>query len=229
MNATRRWLPRGWSTLLAMAAVCAIDFLIGSNLESEVAAESLLDEEAPIVFVIDYSFYLLLLVPSVVFWLLGWLRALRITTFLFAGLVTLGLLLNVVGLVYSLDSNTEAYGLLWDAGLLWTNNVLIFSIWYWLLDSGGPEARADNPKVRADVAFPQQSTDYPGWENWRPAYFDYLFLAFSHSTAFSPTDTVILARKIKFLIMVQALISLIILAMLAARAINIIQSTPPAG
>jgi uncharacterized membrane protein len=109
--------------------------------------------------------------------------------------------------------------------LLWANNVLIFSIWYWLVDGGGLEARQATAG-RGDFAFPQQTIELASWKDWRPSYFDYLFLAFSHSTAFSPADTVVLSKRAKGLIMVQASVSLVILAMIAARAINIIQAGP---
>ncbi|MFN8532990.1 MAG: DUF1345 domain-containing protein [Dehalococcoidia bacterium] len=213
---------------MAFIVIIILDILIGSNLTAE------LDEEidtgdAVIAVLVGYIFELVLLLFAVVLWMFRRTRLLRRLLFVLVALVTFGLLVNVTGLVLSLEDypNDIAYDLLRDAGLLWLDNVLVFSIWYWLIDAGGPERRGARTEPKpSDFAFPQQTSVIPGWEAWRSSYFDYLFLAFSHSTAFSPTDTVILSKKAKLLIMVQAGISLVILAMIAARAINIIQSGP---
>lgn len=222
---TRRF--EGWQTLLALVAVVAIDYVIGSNLTVELRSEVAAGEEVDL-FLVEMALEAALLSPPLVFWLLGRLRWFRLATLVVTGVLTVSLFVNVFGLVLSLDNYSNGYELLWDAGLLWITNVLIFSVWYWLVDSGGPEVRLRGALGQAsDFAFPQQTNQLPGWDRWRPGYLDYLFLAFSHSTAFSPTDTLILSRKAKLLIMVQASISLIVIAMIAARAINIIQSTSP--
>lgn len=153
----------------------------------------------------------------VVLWALGRESAMRRIIMGFSAYVTLTLGASVLGLVFTLTvrKTPEAgFDLLWDAFWVWTINVLIFAVWYWLLDGHATRRR--------HFLFPQQSNALPGWESWNPSWFDYLFLAFTHSTAFSPTDTASLSRRAKFLIMLQASMSLVTLAMIAARAINII-------
>ena len=113
--------------------------------------------------------------------------------------------------------------LLRAAAALWVANVLVFASWYWRLDAGGPNAR-DQRDAHDEGAFlfPQMITPWESDKNWRPGFVDYLFLAFNTSTAFSPTDVPVLSRWAKLMMMVQALISLATVALLAARAVNIL-------
>ena len=108
--------------------------------------------------------------------------------------------------------------LLQDAALIWVINVVTFALWYWEIDGGGPLMRKVHPHEAKDFLFPQQAIGEP--ENWSPRFLDYLFLAFNHSTAFSPTDTAVLSRRAKVLVMLQALLSLMAIAVLIAKAIN---------
>jgi uncharacterized membrane protein len=118
--------------------------------------------------------------------------------------------------------------LLISASALWVTNILVFASWYWRLDAGGPRAR-ELRGVHTDGAFlfPQMTLNRDakremGEECWNPGFIDYLFLAFNTSTAFSPTDSPVLSRWAKALMMVQALISFTTVALLAARAVNIL-------
>jgi hypothetical protein len=111
---------------------------------------------------------------------------------------------------------------------LWLTNILVFALWYWRLDAGGPHGRESEPG-HSDGAFlfPQMTILHDAkaagnFDAWSPNFVDYLFLAFNTSTAFSPTDTPALARWAKLLMMLQSLISLTVLALLAARAVNIL-------
>jgi uncharacterized membrane protein len=112
---------------------------------------------------------------------------------------------------------------------IWLTNVLVFGLWYWESDGGGPDARAQaangGPR-RVDFLFPQltlnQGTAVKNSPSWRPMFFDYVFLSFCTATAFSPTDTYPLSKTGKFLMMTEALVSFITIAVIAARAINII-------
>ncbi len=142
--------------------------------------------------------------------------------------VTLALVWSLAVLVYSLPRHTLAPGkLLLVAAILWVCNVLVFASWYWRLDAGGPHAR-DLREAHTDGAFlfPQMTMpagpQSPLAQGWSPGFVDYLFLAFNTSTAFSPTDVPVLSRWAKGLMMVQAGISLITIALLAARAVNIL-------
>jgi uncharacterized membrane protein len=108
--------------------------------------------------------------------------------------------------------------LLRNAALIWLSNVLVFAFWYWEVDAGGPIARHQGTYSSDDLVFPQRQ--HEGADDWMPDFLDYLFLAFNSSTAFSPTDTLILSRRMKGLMMCQSLISLSVLAVVAARAVN---------
>jgi uncharacterized membrane protein len=118
--------------------------------------------------------------------------------------------------------------LLRAAAGLWACNVLVFAVWYWRLDAGGPNQR-DLQGSHTDGAFlfPQMVMDpvlkaAAGEEDWRPGFVDYLFLAFNTSTAFSPTDVPVLSRWAKGMMMVQSSISFTTVVILAARAVNIL-------
>ncbi|MBV8345464.1 MAG: hypothetical protein JO190_10830 [Candidatus Eremiobacteraeota bacterium] len=115
---------------------------------------------------------------------------------------------------------------------VWATNILVFSLWFWELDGDGPDARAHASSAtqfeNADFLFPQMQMALAGGEdlcidrNWKPQFLDYLYLAFTNSTAFSPTDTMPLSRWAKVLMTVEALISLITIAIVVARSINAI-------
>lgn len=144
------------------------------------------------------------------------------------GVVTMAIIISIVLLLLTLpDKSISAVSLLRDAALLWLTNVLIFALWYWQLDGGGPVQRFHDPDYRqhSDLLFPQLTLDPATFQehlHWRPVFIDYVFVAFNTSTAFSPTDTPVLTTRVKILTMLQALISLVTLATLAARAINIL-------
>ena len=118
--------------------------------------------------------------------------------------------------------------LLRSAAALWVSNFLVFASWYWRLDAGGPHQRARTPGHDDGAFLFPQMTMHPeakiaaGEHDWEPNFVDYLFLAFNTSTAFSPTDVPVLSRWAKILMMIQAMISLLVLALLAGRAVNIL-------
>lgn len=138
--------------------------------------------------------------------------------------VMLALLWSLAVLVRSLPSHAIAPRKLLDvAAVLWVSNVLVFASWYWRLDAGGPHARDQRGHhTEGAFLFPQMTMPPSGEKSWSPRFVDYLFLAFSTSTAFSATDTPVLSRWAKTLMMVQAGISLVTIALLAARAVNIL-------
>jgi uncharacterized membrane protein len=136
-------------------------------------------------------------------------------------LVTVAVVVSVFLLISSpLSGQTPAQELLQDAALLWVINVVTFAVWYWEIDGGGPARRRREGHVSEDFLFPQGNLGDKIARAWSPGFLDYLFLAFNTSTAFSPTDTAFLSRRAKVLMMVQALLSLLILAVLVGRAIN---------
>jgi uncharacterized membrane protein len=130
------------------------------------------------------------------------------------------LVLLIVGLPKKSETPAE---LAKSAACLWITNVLVFALWYWRLDAGGPHARAGRgAHTEGDFFFPQMMEGAPGPPGWSPRFVDYLFIAFNNSTAFSPTDTPVLSRWAKVLTMLQSLISLVIVAVLASRAVGLL-------
>jgi uncharacterized membrane protein len=140
------------------------------------------------------------------------------------GLLTVGLIISVGLLIQALPTNKETpQELLLSAASLWVTNILVFALWYWRLDAGGPYQRDKIPgHSEGAFLFPQMTMRKEAQQNWSPNFIDYLFLAFNTSTAFSPTDVPALARWAKILMMLQSLLSLLIIALLAARAVNIL-------
>jgi len=167
-----------------------------------------------------------LLIPTVLAHRLGHHRLDRALGYVISIVVTLALAASLVLLITTLPSKAEtAASLLESAAALWVTNVLVFAIWYWRLDAGGPHRREKRLKHTAGAFFFPQMMDgapieHP--ENWSPRFVDYVFIAFNTSTAFSPTDTAVLSRWAKALSMTQALISLTIVAILASRAVGLL-------
>ncbi len=134
------------------------------------------------------------------------------------GVSTLSLIVGVALLIRSLPTDIHATNLLRTAALLWAFNILVFALWYWEVDGGGPWKRHLAGYRAADFMFPQQATG----EHWAPHFLDYLFVAFTGATALSPADTYPLTRLAKMLMMCEALLSLTVAAILIARAVNIL-------
>ena len=147
------------------------------------------------------------------------LRAIIITN----GFLTFGLFVNMLALLDALTRLTAqaAESLVVDVVLMAITNILIFSIWYWIIDPPGIDEtqRVDEPW---DFLFPQRGADLPHYESWLPRYTDYLYLAFTTSFAFSPTDTLPLTRRAKMLMLLQSTISIITLTGIAASAIGLL-------
>ena len=147
----------------------------------------------------------------------------RLLSFLANGIITIAMIASLAHLVQGIPKHLETpTALLRSALSLWLANVLVFALWYWKLDAGGPVSReAPNGMDKGSFLFPQMSR--PNADPcWVPNFVDYLFFAFNTSTAFSPTDTAVLGRWAKLAVMTQSLISLAIIALLAARAVNIL-------
>jgi hypothetical protein len=174
----------------------------------------------------DWALFVLmvvLLVPTIVFHGKRQYLLARALTFVATGALTLGMIGSLALLIEGIPHHKDdPASLLRSAAVLWITNVLVFALWYWKLDAGGPLGRdlATGP-IRSSFLFPQLCKQPPDLD-WSPQFIDYLFLAFNTSTAFSPTDTPVLDGWAKAMSMVQALISLTILAVLAARAINVL-------
>jgi hypothetical protein len=154
--------------------------------------------------------------------LVEWARWL---TFAAVVALTLALITSLALLIQGLPAHKDKPAeLLRSAAVLWITNVLVFALWYWKLDAGGPTGRdlhtGESP-IPSSFLFPQMIRQ-PIDITWAPEFIDYLFLAFNTSTAFSPTDTAVLDGWAKIMTMLQSLISLSVLVVLAARAINVL-------
>jgi hypothetical protein len=172
---------------------------------------------------------LLLLIPAEVAHRRGNHSLNQLIGYILNSLVTLAMIASLALLIDSLpEHRVNPRELLRSAAALWITNILIFASWYWRLDGGGPHERA-RTQGHTDGAFlfPQMTMDpaaklAAGEHEWEPNFVDYLFLAFNTSTALSPTDVPVLSRWAKVMMITQAMISLIVVVLLAARAVNIL-------
>ena len=124
---------------------------------------------------------------------------------------------------YLLHHNVSQGNRLIVAGvLIWLTNFLIFALWYWEVDRGGPGRRAAGHDAAPDFLFPQMSDDRIEPINWRPQFIDYLYVSLTNATAFSPTDTMPLTSMVKAIMGVQALVSLVTIGLIVSRAVNIL-------
>ena len=164
----------------------------------------------------------LMLVPTAFLHRTGRHTANQIAGYLVTGVVTADMMVSLGLLITRLPEHKETpKELLVAAAGLWISNILVFASWYWRLDAGGPNARDRREHHHSGAfLFPQMTLD--GGQRWKPGFVDYLFLAFNTSTAFSPTDVPVLSRWAKVMMMLQATISLGTVAILAARAVNVL-------
>jgi uncharacterized membrane protein len=150
----------------------------------------------------------------------------RLGGYAISSIVTLALVYAIVRLVMSLPDKSEPPAvLLRSASLLWLTNLLVFALWYWRLDGGGPHAREKRGRhTEGAFFFPQMTPggDLGKDENWMPNFVDYLFVAFATSTTLGPTDTAIMSRWAKVLTMVQSLISLVCVGVLLSRGVGLL-------
>ena len=149
-------------------------------------------------------------------------HAVRVTAVVLTALVTLANFASLFQLIQALLSGKAgaAPSLLLDAINIWITNVIAFSLWFWNIDRGGPPLRGLHGSLNTDFLFPQMSSKKAA--DWSPGYIDYLFLAFTNGTAFSPTDTMPFSQRAKLLMMAQASVSLLVITLVAARAVNIL-------
>jgi hypothetical protein len=207
--------PR-WQALLAFLAVGAIYLALPQDLIF-----------GPIWLV--PTLIVVLLIPTVVSHKTGKRSLNRILGIVINGLTTLSLIGSVALLVRALPSHRESpLELLFSGGLLWLTNVIVFALWYWRLDGGGPTVRHEEKKFGStSFLFPQMQVPHDeraqfACTGWRPRFIDYLFVAFTQSSTFGPTDAPLLARWAKILSMVQIAISLSIVILLISRAVGVL-------
>jgi hypothetical protein len=156
----------------------------------------------------------------------------RESTFLRVGSMTLIAVLSLANawsagrLIVHLVNGTftlSAARLLLTGGQIWLTNAIVFGLWYWELDRGGPVARAHAHRPYPDFLFPQMTAPELAPPDWEPAFVDYLYVSFTNATAFSPTDTMPLSRWAKLAMLTQSGVSLAAVALVIARAVNILK------
>ena len=172
---------------------------------------------------------LVLLVPTVITHRTGRRSINRALGILVNSVITIALVASVALLVIALPSHKEEpLRLLGSGAALWFTNVLVFALWYWRLDGGGPTVRHERREFGSrSFLFPQmqiEKTERGRFEctGWRPSFVDYLFVAFTQCSTFGPTDAPLLARWAKILAMIQVFISLTIVILLISRAVGVL-------
>jgi hypothetical protein len=205
--------PRG-QALLAFLAICAIYLALPRNLIV-----------GPIWLV--PTLIVVLLVPTVVSHRVGKHSLNHALGVIINGITTLALIGSVILLVRALPSDRQTpLQLLRSGALLWLTNVIVFALWYWRLDGGGPIRRQKLKKFGStSFVFPQMQIPHDerpefACARWRPRFIDYLFIAFTQSSTFGPTDAPLMARWAKILAMIQIFISLSIVVLLISGAVG---------
>ena len=140
------------------------------------------------------------------------------------GLVSLANIASLGLLVHYLVNGGKVGGhaLILSGVVLWGTNVLLFSVWYWEMDRGGPVLRFLDPKALPDFQFPQMENPGLAPPGWRPGFVDYLYVSLTNATAFSPTDTMPLTQTAKLVMSVQSIAALVTVGLVVARAVNIL-------
>ena len=207
--------PRG-QAVLAFLAICAIYLALPRSLV--IGPTWLLP-----------TLIVVLLVPTVVSHRVGKQSLNRTLGFVINGITTLALIGSVILLVRALPAHRGSpVQMLRSGGLLWLTNVIVFALWYWRLDGGGPTLRQKQKKFGStSFLFPQMQIPHDErgqfeCARWRPRFVDYLFVALTQSSTFGPTDAPVLARWAKILAMIQILISLTIVVLLISRAVGVL-------
>jgi hypothetical protein len=151
----------------------------------------------------------------------AWARMLAITLI---AVINLANLFSLVLLTYYLVHGGKAGGheLILAAIDIWLTNIVVFGLWFWEIDRGGPGARTAPEQDPPEFLFPQMQNPSIAPKGWRPVFFDYLYVSLTNAAAFSPTDTMPLSLRAKGLMGVQSIASLITVALVAARAVNIL-------
>ena len=150
-----------------------------------------------------------------------WARVAAVSLIAIINLANVASLMLLVESLLHGDKHTGGQ-LLMGAIQIWLTNVIVFGLWYWELDRGGPDDRASAQHREPDFLFPQMVTPGCAPGGWAPRFMDYLYVSFTNASAFSPTDTMPLTQWAKVLMLVQALVSLLTVALVAARAVNIL-------
>ncbi len=206
--------PR-WPELLAVLAAIALQLVLPDTLVRGLGNRALIPS-------LEGGLLLVLLIANP-----GRISAeesrLRMLGLALIALITVANMVSLVELIHALLYGSRAGGrpLVYASVPIWLTNVIVFGLWFWELDRGGPAKRQQPTHRQPDFLFPQMST--PGSSpGWAPEFLDYLYTSFTNATAFSPTDTMPLTAWAKLLMMLQSLASLVTVAVVVSRAVNIL-------
>ncbi len=228
-SSSRRLDIYSFEMILALGLISLHDFLL-SNLVSLPAALHrstlvALRSMDKITTSLEYIVPVISFIILVILWLSGrniWERRVAI---IYLGWVTLRMVIKIGLVIYIVSSRpqTGVGVLLKDTLVLWVVNFVLFGVWYWIIDGGGPRLRRDGLTRRFDFAFPQQALPLKGWDDWHAGFWDYVFLGFSSNTQFGLGDTQVLSLRAKFLLMLQITLSMAVIVFMASIAITLLR------
>jgi uncharacterized membrane protein len=152
-------------------------------------------------------------------------RHVRTLTLGLIALVTMANVVSMALLVHHLLHTQVVQGraLIYSAVAVWLTNVIVFGLWFWEVDRGGPHLRAGGSELLPDLQFPQMENPRLAPAGWRPRFTDYLYTSFANGTSFAPADAMPLTLRLKTLFVCESVVSLITIAVVAARAVNILR------
>jgi hypothetical protein len=151
-----------------------------------------------------------------------WIRGFSVMLTAMVMVINFEALVSVMHALLHGAKGPSGQSLLIDALNIWFTNVVVFALWYWTIDRGGPVARELGTPLRPDFLFPQMLGEGDQNPDWTPGFLDYFYVSFTNATAFSPTDTMPLSVRAKMLMAVEAFVSLMTVGLVAARAVNIL-------
>jgi hypothetical protein len=228
-SASKRLDIYSFEMIIALALITLHDFLLSNFVSLPVALHRSTLVALRSMDKVATSLEYLVPIVSFIVLLILWLTRRNVwerhVAMIYLGWVTLRMVLKI-GLVIYIVSSRPQIGvgvLLKDTLVLWVVNFVLFGVWYWIIDGGGPRARRDGLTKRYDFAFPQQALPLTGWEGWHAGFWDYVFLGFSSNTQFGLGDTQVLSTRAKFLLIVQITMSMAVIVFMASIAITLLR------
>jgi len=228
-SASKRLDIYSFEMIIALALITLHDFLLSNFVSLPVALHRstlvVLSSTDKVATSLEYLVPIVSFIVLLILWLTRRNVWERHVAMIYLGWVTLRMVLKI-GLVIFIVSSRPQIGvgvLLKDTLVLWVVNLVLFGVWYWIIDGGGPRARRDGLTKRYDFAFPQQALPLTGWEGWHAGFWDYVFLGFSSNTQFGLGDTQVLSARAKFLLMLQITMSMAVIVFMASIAITLLR------
>lgn len=203
-----------WPVLLVVLLVIALQYALPRNLSLSIQLPICYLEAALLLVLLAFN-------PRRIS---SYVPTTRILGIVLIAIMTLSNSASAIKLINAIITQgvTNARSLLMFGGSIWLTNVVVFGLWYWELDRGGPGKRAEAVHPFPDFIFPQMSDPLYAPNTWHPNFFDYLYTSFTNASAFSPTDVMPLTRWAKMLMLVQSMTALLMVGLVFARAVNIL-------